>query len=202
MGAIRDAAEGASGQRAERFFQGPARPDRRHGPSAGEAGRDDRLAVPGGAVRRGLFGQAGPTAAADKADGGAFDPQAHAQSVRRGPLRALGREPVLSALLRRGVLPPQAAVRPVVADALAPADGRGEARRADPGEPERGDADRRGQALGLLQGDRRHDRAAEGGGVSDRRQAHASGARASGAARQEARRAACANPTRGWASGP
>ena len=32
---------------------------------------------------------------------------------------------------------PQAAVRPVVADALAPADGRGEARRADPGEPER-----------------------------------------------------------------
>jgi hypothetical protein len=31
---IRDAAEGASGQRSERSFQGPARPDRRHGSSA------------------------------------------------------------------------------------------------------------------------------------------------------------------------
>ena len=164
-------------------------------------GRDDRLAVSGGAVRGGLFGQAGPSAAADKAHGGAFDPQAHAQSVRRGSLRALGREPVFPALLRRGVLRPQAAVRPVVADALAPADGRGEARGADPGEPERGDADGRGQALGLLQGHRRHDRAAEGGGVSDRRQADASGARAAGAARQEAWRAACANPMRGSASG-
>ena len=188
MGAIRDAAEGASGQRAERFFPGAARPDHRPGPPAGEAGGDDRLAVPGGAVWGGLFGQAGSTAAADKADGGSFDPQAHARSVRRGPVRALDREPVLPALLRRGILPSQAAVRPVVADALAPADGRGEARRADPGEPERGDADGRRQALGLLQGHRRHDGAAEGGGVSDRRQAHASGARASGAARQEARR--------------
>src|ERR1700690_3643273 len=44
-GAIRDAAEGALGQRSERCFQGPARPDRRHGSSAGEAGRNDRLAV-------------------------------------------------------------------------------------------------------------------------------------------------------------
>src|SRR3984885_6840611 len=35
-GAIRDAAEGASEQRSERSFQGPARPDRRHGSSAGE----------------------------------------------------------------------------------------------------------------------------------------------------------------------
>src|SRR5271163_2695707 len=32
--------------------------------------------------------------------------------------------------------------------------GRGEARCADPGEPECGDAHRRGQALGLLEGDR------------------------------------------------
>src|SRR6202034_3416329 len=44
-GAIRDAAEDALGQRSERSFQGPARPDRRHGSSAGEAGRNDRLAV-------------------------------------------------------------------------------------------------------------------------------------------------------------
>ena len=70
----------------------------------------------------------------------------------RGPLRALGREPVLPVLLRRRVLPSQAAVRPVVADALAPADGRGDARRADPGKPERGDANGRRQAVGLLPG--------------------------------------------------
>src|SRR6202034_4338824 len=44
-GAIRDAAEDALGQRSERSFQGPARPDRRHGSSAGEAGRNDRLPV-------------------------------------------------------------------------------------------------------------------------------------------------------------
>ena len=37
--------------------------------------------------------------------------------------------------------------------------------------------------------DRRHHRAAEGGGVSDRRKTHAPGARAAGAARPEARRA-------------
>jgi hypothetical protein len=59
---------------------------------AGFGSRDDRLAVSGGTVRRGLYGQAGPSAAAHKVDGGAFDPQAHAQSLRRGPLRALGRE--------------------------------------------------------------------------------------------------------------
>ena len=34
--------------------------------------------------------------AADTADGGAFDSQAHAQFVRRGALRALSREPVIS----------------------------------------------------------------------------------------------------------
>src|SRR5690349_4395402 len=44
-GVIRDAAEGTSGQRSERSFQGPARPDRRPEPSAGEAGLNDRLAV-------------------------------------------------------------------------------------------------------------------------------------------------------------
>jgi hypothetical protein len=46
------------------------------GHPAGEVRRNDRLAVSGGAVRRGLLGQAGPAAAADKADSGAFDPQA------------------------------------------------------------------------------------------------------------------------------
>jgi hypothetical protein len=58
---------------------------------------DRLLALPGGTVRGGLFGQTGPSVTADKADGGAVDPQAHAQSVRRGALRALSREPVLSA---------------------------------------------------------------------------------------------------------
>ena len=65
--------------------------------------------------------------------------------------------------------------------------------------PGRGHPHRRGQALGLLQGNHRHDRAAQSGDVPDRRQAHASGARASGAARQEARRT-LAPILRGWAS--
>ena len=33
------------------FFQGPSRPDRRHGPPASEAGRNNRLAISGGAFR-------------------------------------------------------------------------------------------------------------------------------------------------------
>ena len=61
---------------------------------------------------------------------------------------------------------------------------------------------RRGQALGLLQGDCRHDGAAEGRDVPDRRQADAPGARATGEAGEEARRRACASPMRGSASAP
>jgi hypothetical protein len=48
----------------------------------------------------------------------------------------------------------------------------------------------RGQALGLLQGHCRHDRAAEGGGVPDRRETDAPGARAPGEAGEEDRRRA------------
>ena len=59
---------------------------------------------------------------------------------------------------------------------------------ADPGEPARRDAHRRGQAGGLLQGHRRHDGAAEGGRLPDRCEADAPRARAAGAAGQEARR--------------
>jgi hypothetical protein len=53
------------------------------------------------------------------------------QSERQSPCKAG------AVHTRRGVLPPHASVRQVVADALASADGRGEACRADPGEPER-----------------------------------------------------------------
>src|SRR6187200_348505 len=41
-------------------------------------------------------------------DGGVGDPQAHARPLGRGAMRALGREPVLPAVLRRGVLLPSA----------------------------------------------------------------------------------------------
>src|ERR1035437_9519278 len=68
---------------------------------------------------------AGSSAAADASDGGACHPQAHAEPLRRGAVRALGREPVLPVLLRRGVLPVSAGVRPLLADALAPAHGGG-----------------------------------------------------------------------------
>src|SRR5215212_9982450 len=110
----------------------------------------------------------GPPAAADAVDGGVGDPQAHARPLGRGAMRALGREPVLPAVLRRGVLLPSASVRPLVADALAPAHGGGQARRADPGEPARRDPHGSRQARGLPAGGHRHDRAGEGDCLSDR----------------------------------
>src|SRR4030095_13159996 len=93
------------------------------------------------ALQRRLSAWAGPTAAADTAGGRADDPQAHAQPVGRGAVRALAGEPVLPVLLRRrGVLPP-AAVRPHVADALAAAARRGAARRPAAAKPMRGHQD-------------------------------------------------------------
>src|SRR5215217_3148177 len=125
----------------------------------------------------------GPPAAADPVDGGVGDPQSHARPLGRGAMRALGREPVLPAVLRRGVLLPSASVRPLVADALAPAHGGGQARRADPGEPGRRDSDGSRQARKLPAGGHRHDRAGEGDCLSDGRQADASRTRAPGAPR-------------------
>ena len=63
-----------------------------------------------------------------------------------------------------------------------------EARRADPGKPRGRAARGRGEALGLFEGHRRHDRAGEGGRLSDRRKADASRPGAPGAAGEEARR--------------
>ena len=78
--------------------------------------------------------------------GGGFDPQAHARSLRqRICARAGSRTRTISCSAAR-VLPAQADLRPLVADALAPADGGGEARGADPGEPCGRHAHRRGQA--------------------------------------------------------
>src|SRR5215207_9171253 len=178
-----DAAEGASGNWPERSVPGEARPDRRPSSSSGEAREGDRLALPRGAVRSRLYGCARPPAAADAVDGGVGDPQAHARPLRRGAMRALGREPVLPAVLRRGVLLSSASVRPLVADALAPAHGGGQARRADPGEPGRRDPHGSRQARGLPAGSHRHDRAGEGDYLPDGRQADASRPRAPGAPR-------------------
>src|SRR3546814_16936723 len=60
------------------------------------------LGVPGPALRPGCYAGSRPAAAFDAPGGGAVHSQAHAQPVRRGAVRALGREPVLPALLRRG----------------------------------------------------------------------------------------------------
>ena len=62
-------------------------------------------------------------------------PQAHAFAQRRGSVRALGGEPVFSVFLRRARVPPRARLRPLVADALAPAARRGDAFGAPAGEP-------------------------------------------------------------------
>ena len=101
--------------------------------------------------------------------------------------------------LRPGVLPAQADVRPLIADALAPANG-GAAAVWRSGEPRGRHPHRRGEAGRFFQGDRRHHRQTEGGGLSDRRQAHASGARAAGKAGQENWPRSAPDPTRGWAS--
>src|SRR5262249_36241497 len=120
-------------------------------------------------------------AVANAADGGASDPQAHLRPFRRGSLRSLGGESVLPVLLRRGVFPTCVGVRPFVTDALAPADGAREAQGAAAGELGGGDPDGRDEALRPRLCCDRYDRAAEGGDVSDRRQAAQPGARAAGA---------------------
>ena len=51
----------------------------------------------------------------------------HMHNLSDRPVRALDREPLFSAVLWRGVSPPQAGVRPLLAHPLAPAHGRGEA---------------------------------------------------------------------------
>src|SRR5271166_4116607 len=60
--------QGAVGQRSERSFPGTARPNRRHRSPAGQARPVDRLALPRGAVRRGLSRQGRPPAAGRRAD--------------------------------------------------------------------------------------------------------------------------------------
>ena len=55
----------------------------------GAACEGDQLAVPGGAVWRGLYRWRRPAAVADAIDGGACDPQAHVQPQRRGGVRAV-----------------------------------------------------------------------------------------------------------------
>src|SRR3546814_251905 len=143
------------------------------------AGRRDRLGLPGPALRRDLCAGRGPAAAADAPGGGTLHPEAHAQPVRRGAVRALGREPVLPALLRRGRVPPRAAVRPLVADPLAPAPGGGTLGGTLAGGPVRGAPDRRPGDQGPGAGGGGHHGAAEGYRPPDRRQADAPGDRKS-----------------------
>jgi hypothetical protein len=148
------------------------------------------LGLLGGEARRSLPGWPRPAAAADAADGGADHPQIHLRSLRRGAVRALGGEPLLSVLLRGGVLPARAGSGPQLADTLAPAHGRGEDECPASGEPvDRGD-DQCGQALRALGSDRRHDGRAQERDVPHRCKATQPGPRDPGAAGQAARRGA------------
>src|SRR5215217_4026361 len=109
------ATERAARDRADGSLPGQARPDRRSEPRAREARPCDRLALPRGALRGGLRGWARPAAPGHATDGGARDLEAPARPLRRGLVRTMDREPVLPALLRRGVLPAQTALRPLLA---------------------------------------------------------------------------------------
>src|SRR6516164_8604286 len=84
--------------------------DHRSGPSAGAVGARDRLGVCRSALCQRLQARPGSARSADPAGGGAVYPKAHAQPVGRGAVRALAGEPLLSILLRRTELLPQAAV--------------------------------------------------------------------------------------------
>ena len=173
-------------ERQKDLFRPSARSDHRPRPSDGAAGRRSTgtFSTRFSSVSR----RAGTAATALAAGRRAVHPEAHAQPVRRGAVRTLGREPVLPVLLRRSRLPARPALRSLVADALAPAPGRGAARRADPGEPRGGAQDRRHQDPGSRAGRRRHHGAAQGDRASDRRAADAPGARDAGRLRQARRR--------------
>ncbi len=82
---------------------------------------------------------------------------------------------------------PQAALRPLLADAVAAALGRGAARGAHPGEPIGGAQDRRDRDQGSRAGRCRHDGAAEGDRASDRCAADAPGDRQTRRSRQAQR---------------
>src|SRR5688572_27692442 len=73
-----DAAEGTTRDGPVRFFPRPAGSDHRPRSSAGAAGPDDRLELPGGELRYGLRGRSRTSAVADPADGRPDDPEAHA----------------------------------------------------------------------------------------------------------------------------
>src|SRR3954467_15551486 len=110
-------------ERARRSIPVEARPDHRHEAPADPARRSDRLAADRPQARRFVHGWPRSAAAANAPDGRPRDPQAYAQPVGRGAHAALGREPVLPALLRRGVLPSRGAIRSLLDEPLAPADG-------------------------------------------------------------------------------
>src|SRR5207244_11204496 len=119
-----------------------------------------------------------------------------------GFVRSLGGEPVLPVLLRRGIFPACVGVRPLVVDALAPANGGREASSAAAGEPGGGDPDASDEAVQPRPCCDRHDGAAESGDVPDRCQAAQPGARTAGATGEEARREPAPILSAGRATGP
>lgn len=100
----------------------------------------------------------------------------------RCALRALGREPLLPILLRRGVLPAPAGVRSLVADALVQPHGRRAAGCVDPGKPVGGRPDQGDQAVRTVPSNHRHRGSAQERDVPHRCKAPESGAREAGAA--------------------
>ena len=184
---------------AERSVPGAARPDRRCRTPACEARQGDRLAVSRGPVRSGLFGQSRASAAADAAHGGPGDLSSRCTTCRtRTCARAGPRTPTFRLFCGEEFFRHKTPFDCSSLTRWRQRMGEEKLCRADPGEPCDRDANRRGYKPWTSSArHRRHDGAVEGGGVLDRRQAHAPGAGASGLAGEEDRRFPAPGPRAG-----
>lgn len=110
---------------AARSAEGPsearAGSDHRSGSSAGAARGEDRLGLSRPALCVGVRGGTMTAGPADAARGRALHPEAHAQSLRRGAVRALAEEPLITKTYFCSELSfcQKAAVRALVANAVA-----------------------------------------------------------------------------------
>jgi hypothetical protein len=143
----------------------PARPDRRYEPPAGQASSRDRLELSREELRRGVRRSSEPFSITDEVDGRIAILKHKHNFCDEGLCERRLENPYCQLFYPFCDKEFFQHVRPLLDDALAPANGRGHARGAASGEPGRCRSDQHGQAHGLRHRHRRHHNAAEGGGV-------------------------------------